>query len=96
MAYQQRAYSKYNSLKKKLPQPLQKELNRQEDLIVSNPLIGEVKSGELEKVRVHKFRMVNQLYLLAYLTDHKAQVVTFLAVGGHENFYRDLERYLQR
>jgi hypothetical protein len=40
------------------------------------------------------FRLARQLYLIAYLLDEASETVTLLALGGHENFYRDLKRYL--
>jgi mRNA-degrading endonuclease RelE of RelBE toxin-antitoxin system len=58
--------------------------------IVANPKIGEAKKGDLIGVAVHKFDCVNQQYLLAYLWDETTR--TLLAVGPHENFYRDLKR----
>jgi hypothetical protein len=93
--YQQLAYPKYNNIKKELPEALWAELNRQEDLIAQNPLLGLPKKGELRGVYVHKFSLLGQEYLLAYMPNHKEQIVTFLALGGHENFYRDLARYLK-
>ena len=58
--------------------------------IIANPLLGEEKKGDLTGVRVYKFECVNQVYLLAYLWD--AMMRTWLSVGPHENFYRDLKR----
>jgi hypothetical protein len=46
-------------------------------------------------VFVHKFRLVDQIYLLAYWPDAPAKTVTLLALGGHEDFYRDLKAYLK-
>lgn len=57
--------------------------------IVANPVIGEAKKGDLVGVTVHKFDCVNQQFLLAYLWDETTR--TLLAVGPHENFYRDLK-----
>lgn len=59
--------------------------------ILSDPLIGELKIGDLAGVRVYKFHMVNQLTLLAYRHDEQAQSIILLALGSHENFYRDLK-----
>ena len=39
--------------------------------------------------RVYKFDCVNQQYLLAYEYDPKTRIL--LALGVHENFYRDLK-----
>lgn len=95
MPYQQLASPKYNSLKKRLLEPLRLELNRQEDAISDNPFLGEPKKSDLKGIRVHKFRFLQEVYLLAYQVDQKQKAVIFLAVGGHENFYRDLKRYLK-
>ena len=60
-------------------------------VIASNPECGEAKIGDLIGIRVYKFRLSNQLCLLAYrILD--AESLKLLAVGPHENFYRDLKR----
>jgi len=58
--------------------------------VIANPAIGEEKKGDLAGIAVHKFDCVNQLFLLAYLSSETTR--TLLAVGPHENFYRDLKR----
>ncbi len=58
--------------------------------VITNPLLGEEKKGDLAGVWVFKFDCINQLYLLAYLWDETTR--TWLGVGPHENFYRDLKR----
>jgi len=35
--------------------------------------------------------MVGQLTLIAYTFEEENIVLTFLAIGSHENFYRDLK-----
>lgn len=89
------AYPKFNRIKKKLPKPLRLELDAQIKLICENPALGEAKAGDLKGVRVHKFVHLGRLYLLAYLVDEPQKVIYLLAIGGHENFYRDLKRYLK-
>ncbi len=59
--------------------------------IVANPLIGDAKVGDLAGVRIFKFRMTNQLCLLAYAQPDD-DTLELLALGAHENFYRDLKR----
>ena len=60
-------------------------------VIASNPEGGEAKIGDLNDVRVYKFRLSNQLCLLAYrILDEDS--LKLLAFGPHENFYRDLKR----
>lgn len=58
--------------------------------IIQNPKIGEGKKGDLAGVFVYKFKIHRQEMLLAYEWDEKARVL--LALGVHENFYRDLKR----
>ncbi len=72
--------------------PAQKaELDAAVRTVAETPLIGEAKVGDLAGVRVFKFRMTNQLCLLAYtLIDD--ETLKLLAVGLHENFYRELKR----
>ena len=60
--------------------------------ICETPEIGEAKKGDLKGVFVHKFKVRDKLFLLAYKFDENE--VLLLALGRHENFYRDLERYL--
>lgn len=81
--------------RKKLPPALREALDREVVRVCDAPTLGKAKKGDLQGVRVHKFSVLGQLYLLAYWPDDKAQTVTFLALGGHENFYRDLKRYLR-
>ena len=92
--YQQKAYPKYNRVKKKFPPFFRKKLTGAEDAIALNPLIGEEKAGDLKGIRVHKFKLFDQQVLLAYQVDDGKKEVIFAAVGGHENFYRDLKQYL--
>ena len=59
--------------------------------IIANPEIGELKKGDLSEVRVYKFKMQNQLTLLGYRFIENELCLVMLAVGSHENFYRDLK-----
>lgn len=57
--------------------------------IVNNPSIGDEKKGDLSAVYVYKFKMNHQQMLLAYEWDSESRIL--LALGIHENFYRDLK-----
>jgi len=59
--------------------------------IIANPMVGLEKVGDLLGVRVYKFHMQDKLILLAYKYDPKV-AITLLALGSHENFYRDLKK----
>jgi mRNA-degrading endonuclease YafQ of YafQ-DinJ toxin-antitoxin module len=60
--------------------------------ILLSPEIGETKKGKLIGVRVYKFQMINQLTLLAYELSSDRMQLILLAIGSHENFYRNLEK----
>lgn len=59
--------------------------------IMANANIGEAKKGDLAGVFVHKFKMNKQEVLLSYRLI-SADELLLLAIGAHENFYRDLKR----
>lgn len=59
-------------------------------IVAAAPTAGEPKVGDLAGIRVFKFRMDTTLWLLAYEVGESA--ITLLALGSHENFYRDLKR----
>jgi len=58
--------------------------------IISNPEIGEKKHGDLSWLRVYKYKCLNFLTLIAYSIENEN--LTFIALGPHENFYRDIKR----
>ncbi len=76
---------------KKLHRTQKTELDDAVRAVSVDPEIGEAKVGDLAGVRVYKFRLSNQLCLLAYrvLDEDSLKLLTF---GPHENFYRDLKR----
>jgi len=77
---------------KKLKTNQKKALDEAVKIIAENPLLGIQKRGDLSFLRVYKFTMLKQQALLAYTYDDEEIIVTLLAVGAHENFYRDLKR----
>lgn len=58
--------------------------------ISENPLVGEQKKGDLSFLRVYKFHMNKQLHLLGYQFEEATKTLVLMAVGVHENFYRDI------
>lgn len=73
--------------------PTQKQSVKDNVLKISkDPSIGVIKKGDLSDIRVHKFKILGQEYLLAYSVDKQKQRIILLALGTHENFYRDLKR----
>lgn len=59
--------------------------------IMADENIGVAKKGDLAGVFVHKFKINKQEILLSY-TIINADELLLLALGSHENFYRDLKR----
>jgi len=77
---------------KKLHKNQKKDLDDAVKQIMDSPDIGESKVGDLAGISVYKFKMVKQLTLLAYRYEDETVILTLLALGTHENFYRDLKR----
>jgi len=86
---------------KKSHKPLQLAIQDEVEVVCATPEIGEAKLGDLNGIRVHKFRFSRQEYLLAYRASKKDMpmeflVIDFYQVGVHENFYNDLKKYLRQ
>ena len=75
---------------KKLHEQEKIKVNTAIHAIILNPKIGEAKKGDLAGVYVYKFKIHHQEFLLAYEWDPTERLL--LALGVHENFYRDLKK----
>lgn len=84
--------NRFEKAYKKLHKNQLADANKAIQEIIDNPDIGIQKKGDLCDIRVHKFKMVKQLTLIAYTYEEDVIVLTFVALGGHENFYRDVKR----
>ena len=60
--------------------------------ILKSPESGTSKKGDLAGVRVLKYKLKAQQYLLAYGYEPELGLITLLAIGTHENFYRDISK----
>ena len=76
---------------KKLALPQKKVLDKAVRAISEKPEIGEGKVGDLQGISIYKFRMHDQVWLLAYRLLSKNKI-KLLLVGPHENFYRKLKK----
>jgi hypothetical protein len=85
---------RFGRAKRWLPAAAQEEVDNTVRSLMSNPLLGEQKSGALRDVRVVKLKVGAQQLLLAYQFSAKTNVIEVLDVGPHENFYRELQKYL--
>lgn len=93
--WQALAAPRCNKARHKLSTRLLEALNAEQNKILKNPYKGDRKKGALKNVWVEKFQAENDQFLIAYEIDGKRKQVIFLDIGQHENFYRDLQRYLR-
>ena len=78
---------------KKLTKQDRAKVDRQIQLLLANPTLGEEKRQDLKGVFVRKFKMNRQETLLSYrFTEEELCLIT---VGSHEKYYRDLKKYLK-
>ena len=79
--------------KKKLHKQQIMDLDEAVKSISNDPSIGDMKVGDLQGIRVYKFKSKQQPILLAYeVIDSTLYLYTF---GSHENIYRDLKKYIE-
>ncbi len=81
----------FTEVVKKLHPNQKKDLDKAVKIIISDPGIGESKTGDLSGIFVYKFKMVKQMTLIAYTYSDQTITLTLLKIGSHENFYRDLK-----
>jgi len=78
--------------KKKLKKNQIKKLDDAIRAIMARPDIGDLKKGDLQGIRGYKYKVGNNLILLAYeIEDSTLYLYSF---GSHQNFYRKLSKYL--
>ena len=77
---------------KKLKANQKKDLDNAVIVLMAKPTLGEQKKGNLAFLRVHKFKMGKQLTLLGYSFDDGTLTLELMALGSHENFYRNIKR----
>jgi hypothetical protein len=78
---------------KKQTRPFQLAIEDEIEKIVKNRSIGETKKGDLQGFQVYKFDFQRQKLLIAYRVIDSD--ILFYSIGPHENFYRELKRYLK-
>jgi mRNA-degrading endonuclease RelE of RelBE toxin-antitoxin system len=79
-----------------------KKLKRKEKLaldeaikdLIKKPSQAGLKKGDLQGIRVYKYKLGINLFLLAYTYQEEALTLTLIALGSHENFYRDLKNQI--
>lgn len=84
--------SSFSRTIKKLTKNEKKALDRTVRKIIENPEVGKLKVGDLAGIRVFKYKHTDKQYLLGYRFESDEVELTLLALGLHENFYRNLKR----
>lgn len=79
---------------KKLKPNQKKDLDKAVKTLMADPSLGERKKGDLAFLHVYKFKINKQLTLLGYSFDDGTLTLELIALGSHENFYRDIKRNL--
>ena len=62
------------------------------DQLLKRPTIGVEKHGDLSNLFVHKFKVGKEEWLLGYTFNTTKKIITWEAIGRHENFYRDIKK----
>jgi hypothetical protein len=78
---------------KKQTRPFQLVIEDEVERIILNPDMGEAKKGDLTGFQVHKFTHKRQKFLIAYRL--QGADILLIKIGPHENFYRELKKYLR-
>ena len=76
----------------KLPHAALVSVENEIELIIENPLLGELKKGDLNYLRVHKFHLGKQLVLLGYSWVEQRLALYLLSLASHENFYDEMKK----
>ena len=83
---------RFRKAEKKFPQNIRNAIKDEVKKLIENPLLGEQKKGDLAELRVHKFKVKQQQYLLGYTFNNDKLIIILIAIGTHENYYRDIKR----
>ena len=70
------------------------DLDQTVQLLILDPLLVNPQSADLGSVLVYKFKMVNQLTLLADTHEVHVLTLTLCHLGSHKNFYGNLKQSL--
>jgi len=90
MALKIRTTPSFDKAVKKLHAKGKKSVDDAVRAIMAEPTIGEAKKGDLLGVRVRRFKIDKQEILLSYSVG--LDELLLIALGSHENFYRDMKR----
>jgi len=80
--------------KKKQAKKQRARLDEAVQAVMENPALGRAKSGNLQGIRIYKYKFDNNQILLAYEIINT--VIYLYTFGSHQNFYREQSKYLHQ
>lgn len=92
MAYSELQTPRFSRLYKKLGKRQLSALHEAMDLVLKNPQSGQRKVGDLSELYVFKYKLGSEEWLLGYTLHTSKKIITWHAIGHHENFYRDVKK----
>lgn len=95
MAYSELQTPRFSRLYKKLGKRQLTALHEAMDRVLKSPQSGQRKVGDLSELYVFKYKLGSEEWLLGYTLHSSKKIITWHAIGHHENFYRDVKRSKQ-
>lgn len=92
MAFTENQTPRFSRLYKKLGKRQLIALHEAMDQVIKDPNAGQQKVGDLSELFVFKYKLGSEEWLLGYTINASKKVITWHAIGHHENFYRDVKR----
>ena len=92
MAFTENQTPRFSRLYKKLGKRQLIALHEAMDQVIKDPNAGQQKIGDLSELFVFKYKLGSEEWLLGYTINASKKVITWHAIGHHENFYRDVKR----
>ena len=92
MAFTENQTPRFSRLYKKLGKRFLLPLHEAMDQVLKNPKVGQQKVGDLSELFVLKYKVGSEEWLLGYSLNVGKRVITWHAIGHHENFYRDIKK----
>ena len=80
---------KFKKFRKNEQEKIESEIKK----LLKDPSLGEAQKQDLQGILVYKFKVKKQQLLLSCKVSKEA--LFLIAVGSHENYYRDLKNYLK-
>jgi mRNA-degrading endonuclease RelE of RelBE toxin-antitoxin system len=92
VAFTENKTPRFSRLYKKLGKRQLIALHEAMDQVIKDPNAGQQKVGDLSELFVFKYKLGSEEWLLGYTINASKKVITWHAIGHHENFYRDVKK----